>query len=112
MDAVLVKVSTGSGSARALLPPGPLTPRHTGDGGGDRGIEYPYGRSKSRRLTAPNAKSVKIWPGPYFGAAVFARLQNSQTPRTPGVTETSAHELRQNAGEKTYIRQKVSQNLP
>ena len=40
-------------------------------------------RSKSRRLTAPNAKSVKIWPRPDFGAAVSARLQNSQNSQTP-----------------------------
>ena len=40
-------------------------------------------RSKSRRLTAPNAKSVKMWPRPHFGAAVSARLQNSQNSQKP-----------------------------
>ena len=40
-------------------------------------------RSKSRRLTGPNAKSVKILPRQDFGAAVSARLQNSQNSQKP-----------------------------
>ena len=40
-------------------------------------------RSKSRRLTGPNAKSVKMFPGEHFGAAVSARLQNSQNSQKP-----------------------------
>ena len=40
-------------------------------------------RSKSRRLTGPNAKSVKMLPRQHFGAAVFARLQNSQNSQKP-----------------------------
>ena len=36
-------------------------------------------RSKSRRLTGPNAKSAKMWPGPHFGAAVPL---NSKTHKT------------------------------
>ena len=54
------------------------------DGGAVRRLEASgTPRSKSRRLTAPNAKSVKIWSGPYFGAAVSARLQNSQNSQKP-----------------------------
>ena len=40
-------------------------------------------RSKSRRVTGPNAKSVKMSPRRHFGAAVSARLQNSQNSQTP-----------------------------
>ena len=48
-----------------------------------RGTASGTTRSKSRRLTAPNAKSVKIFPREDFGAAVSARLQNSQNSQKP-----------------------------